>query len=680
MAIQFLHPEFLYALSLLAVPIVLHLFSLKRYKKVYFSNFTFLEALQQQKKNSSRIKKWLLLLLRLLAIACIVIAFATPYTARREQSDATPAAPRQQIVIYADNSFSMTNTGAQGILFEEAKKHLLDIVTSYPAGTPFRLLSNDAPDRLTLTREQMYDALASLKISPAAKPLSRILKEARELTEGKPATLFLLSDFQTFNCDFPAVTPDTTLETVFLAITPENRNNIYIRDIRFDRAFHRQNQYDRLHITLADDAGQEHPRLPVTLAFNGHKKSTVTADLPAGGSCKVEINYLNADEGMYRGSVKIPDVPVIFDNTFYFTYSIASRAEILYLWQSAPNPHFGKLFADTADFGFTAMPLAQSAGIVPSHYSLIILDAPTALSSGLESLLEEYLINGGNLLILPDDLRTEAPERLLAKLQAPRLTAADTNTDIARIETRAALFRDAFAEDAGRQTVLPHIRRFRHLTLAPSSEPLLSDKRGNTLLAAHPFGKGILYLSAFNFAPENSDITYHPLFVPLMANMACRLNTSLNTSYTLGSDKPVIIDNRHYRERLPVTVRHEDRSFEFIPEIRKDFSGDLILTNPGRIRKAGIYEVIQDGRVIDLLAWNIPREESRLLYCNEEQLRGAFPHARVENIRTTRFDRNSDLIKEIVHQDTNRYLTFWFILAALLILLAEQWVWRKKLN
>ncbi len=159
MAIQFLHPEFLYALSLLAVPIVLHLFSLKRYKKVYFSNFTFLEALQQQKKNSSRIKKWLLLLLRLLAIACIVIAFATPYTARREQSDATPAAPRQQIVIYADNSFSMTNTGAQGILFEEAKKHLLDIVTSYPAGTPFRLLSNDAPDRLTLTREQMYDAL-----------------------------------------------------------------------------------------------------------------------------------------------------------------------------------------------------------------------------------------------------------------------------------------------------------------------------------------------------------------------------------------------------------------------------------------------------------------------------------------------------------------------------------------
>lgn len=680
MAIQFLHPEFLYALTLLSIPVILHLFSLKRYKKVYFSNFAFLEALQQQKKNSSRLKKWLLLLLRLLALASIVIAFATPYTTHSEQASTPADAARRQIVIYADNSLSMTNTGSQGTLFEEAKKHLLDIVESYPAGTSFRLLTNDAPDRLTFTRKQMYDALASLKTSPASKPLSRIFKETRELTEGEPATLFLLSDFQTFNCDFSATTPDTTLETVFLAIPPENRNNLYIENIRFDRAFHRHNQYDRLHITLANDAEREHPRTPVSLTLNGKKKSTATTDLPAGGNRDVEINYLNTDEGMYRGTVEITDLPVVFDNRFYFTYSIAPRAEVLYLWQTAPNPHFGKLFADTASFGFTSLPAAQTAGLVPARYTLIILDAPTALSSGLESLLEDYLINGGNLFILPDDRQTEAPNRFLAKIQAPRLSTPDTNTDIARIETRAALFRDAFAEEADRQTALPRIRRFHHLTLSPSSEPLLADKRGNTLLAAHPFGKGTLYLSAFNFAPDNTDMTYHPLFVPLMANMACRLNTALNTSYTLGDDKPVIIDNRLYRERIPVIVRNEEHTFEFIPEIRKDFSGDLILTNPGRIREAGIYEVVQEDRVIDLLAWNLPREESRLRYCTEAQLQSAFPHARVENIRTTRLDRNSELIREIVHQDTNRYLTFPFLLAAILLLLAEQWVWRKRLN
>ena len=75
--IQFLHPVFLYGLLLLVIPVLLHLFSLKRYKKVYFSNFNFLEALQKQKKNSSRLKNLVLLFLRLLALSCIVIAFAT---------------------------------------------------------------------------------------------------------------------------------------------------------------------------------------------------------------------------------------------------------------------------------------------------------------------------------------------------------------------------------------------------------------------------------------------------------------------------------------------------------------------------------------------------------------------------------------------------------------------------
>ena len=136
-AIQFLHPIFLYGLFALAIPIVLHLFSFKKYKKVYFSNFNFLASLQQQKKNSSKLKNLLLLFLRLLVLASIVIAFATPYvipektTSRVEKSS--------KIIIYTDNSFSMSNTGTKGSLLEEAKKHLFDIINAYPAGTSFVL-------------------------------------------------------------------------------------------------------------------------------------------------------------------------------------------------------------------------------------------------------------------------------------------------------------------------------------------------------------------------------------------------------------------------------------------------------------------------------------------------------------------------------------------------------------
>ena len=168
MAIQFLHPEFLYALSLLAVPIVLHLFSLKRYKKVYFSNFNFLQSLQQQRKNSSRLKNLLLLLMRLLAHGAIVTAFACPYIAPR-QTLVTPS-EKNQVVIYADNSFSMSNTGTHSSLLEEAKKHLFDILNTYPAGTTFSFSPTTTRTSLPFPRKRPSTPSPHLRSPPIPGP------------------------------------------------------------------------------------------------------------------------------------------------------------------------------------------------------------------------------------------------------------------------------------------------------------------------------------------------------------------------------------------------------------------------------------------------------------------------------------------------------------------------------
>ncbi|KAA3624399.1 MAG: hypothetical protein DWP94_03545, partial [Flavobacterium sp.] len=78
---QFKHPEVLYALFLLLIPILIHLFQLRRFQKVDFTNVAFLKKVTIQTRKSSQLKKWLTLLLRLLALACIILAFAQPFTA-----------------------------------------------------------------------------------------------------------------------------------------------------------------------------------------------------------------------------------------------------------------------------------------------------------------------------------------------------------------------------------------------------------------------------------------------------------------------------------------------------------------------------------------------------------------------------------------------------------------------
>ncbi|MGK0323583.1 MAG: hypothetical protein ACJAR4_001625, partial [Psychroserpens sp.] len=56
---QFKHPELLYALLLLIIPIIVHLFQLRKFKSVAFTNVQFLKELTIQTRKSSQIKKWL---------------------------------------------------------------------------------------------------------------------------------------------------------------------------------------------------------------------------------------------------------------------------------------------------------------------------------------------------------------------------------------------------------------------------------------------------------------------------------------------------------------------------------------------------------------------------------------------------------------------------------------------
>lgn len=675
--INFVHPGFLYALFALIIPVILHLFSFRKYKKVYFSNFNFLQSLQQQKKNSSKLKNLLLLLLRIIALASIIIAFATPYATPDRVRRSTNIKP--QVVIYIDNSFSMSNTGSKGNLLDEGKKHLYDIVNTYPAGTNFMLLTNDPTGSLTLGKDQVINALGGLKASPATKMLSTIFREAAELTARKPATLFLVSDFQKSNCDFQNVTPDSLIQPVFLLLNPENRNNLYIKEVSFAQAFHQKNQSDKIRIQIANSSPKEFNNVPVSLTINGRKKSASKVNLPADGETTLEISYLNTEEGFYKGVVEITDFPVVFDNKFYFSYATGGNIEILYIHQDHINPFFNKLFSDSTVFNITSTNVNQTANIAFNNYNLIILDRISTSWTGLESAMETYVTAGGNLFLLPGQKNSAtALNRILGKMHAPLFESSDTSAILTHIENEAGLFRNVF-EKQDENIVLPRAKTFWHLSNTGNSEKLIADKRGNPMLAVQSAGKGKIYLSAFDYAPENTDMVYHPLFIPVMVNMAGNINSGLSTFSFLNSGNPVNLNPKINTENGGLRIVSDDRTLEFIPEIRKDYSGYLVLANPQNIREAGLYSVMKDNETVDLLAFNYDRRESQLLFSDENELRKHFPNARIENIKTTQIDQNSQLIKEIVLQDNNKYLTCWFLLLGVVALLFEQIVWRKKL-
>ena len=75
----FVHESLLWwGLPLIGLPILIHLINLMRHRRVQWAAMEFLLASQKRHQRSILFKQWLLLLLRMLAVAAVVLMVAQP--------------------------------------------------------------------------------------------------------------------------------------------------------------------------------------------------------------------------------------------------------------------------------------------------------------------------------------------------------------------------------------------------------------------------------------------------------------------------------------------------------------------------------------------------------------------------------------------------------------------------
>src|SRR5690606_6935489 len=206
---QFKNPEILYALFLLLIPIFIHLFQLRRFQKVDFTNVAFLKKVTIQTRKSSQLKKWLTLLTRLLLLACIIIAFAQPFTTKAQVFNT-----ESETVIYLDNSFSMQAKGNQGELLKRAVQ---DIISNVPENKNISVITNDNIFKNTSIKAIKNDLL-QLDYSSKSISYESILLKSKTLfskEKGRLKNLVFISDFQQQNTNF---NPETDSLTNLLAV------------------------------------------------------------------------------------------------------------------------------------------------------------------------------------------------------------------------------------------------------------------------------------------------------------------------------------------------------------------------------------------------------------------------------------------------------------------------------
>ncbi|MFV0268781.1 MAG: BatA domain-containing protein, partial [Draconibacterium sp.] len=267
---KFLFPSFLFALLTIAIPVIIHLFSFKRHKTVYFSNVDFLKDIKKESKKKSRLKQLLILAARILTIIFLVFAFAQPYIPANRD---TQKQIRQTVAIYIDNSFSMNALSEQGQLLEVARNKALEICLAYPAGAKFRLFTNDLKPKHQhdLNREQFIREVSEVQPSPNVVPFSLVYIRfsVEQSADGRKSdnNLYFISDFQRPVSDFGNFS-DKSIFSYYLPLVPNEVANLYIDSCWVEVPAHRLGQEENVMVRIKNSSNQHYQNLPLKLYLN----------------------------------------------------------------------------------------------------------------------------------------------------------------------------------------------------------------------------------------------------------------------------------------------------------------------------------------------------------------------------------------------------------------------------
>ncbi|MBU0766160.1 MAG: BatA domain-containing protein [Bacteroidetes bacterium] len=677
MNIHFLYPGFLYALGFLSIPVVIHLFNFRRYRKVYFSNVRFLKSVKQKTRAKSQVKHLIVLLLRLMMITALALAFAQPYIPVSENYLQQPV---DVAGIYLDNSFSMDAESKYGNLLDVARNKAKEIIDSYRPGTRFLLVTNDlSPKHQHLVnKEQLLEYITESDVSPALLPMSKVfvrqqdfLKSPDNLVTGRK-NIYLLSDFQKVSTDLENIENDTSLFVHLIPLTTQPTKNLYIDSCWFENPVRMYNKPEELFVKIVNNTGESYQNIPVELYINDSLKAVSSINIDQNTSQKAILTYTNSSTGIQQARISISDYPITYDNDFYFSYTIADNINILLINEKVENPYINALFRDDPYFRITGTSVTGIDYSKFSDFRLIVLNGLKSVSSGLCHELLGFLHHGGSVVIFPGtDIEPETYNSLLQEMQCNLITGTDTQkTKIKDIAYQHFIFRNAFEKEED-NIDLPVIHRhylLGHLTQT-RDQAVLTTQNNHKILITCDYGKGRAYIFTISGDAESSNFMTHALFVPTLYNIALNSQPSSDIYYIIGEKSSIELTGRKQPGSNVLHVYNKRRTFDIVP--RDTVEGNTLhILIDNEIQEAGNYCIESGKEVLSGISFNYNRKESDLSCYSSGEIEELIHHLDLDNFSLIE-NTGESLTRILQHISQGLRLWKWLVVIALLCIAAE---------
>ncbi|WP_194768371.1 vWA domain-containing protein [Tamlana sp. I1] len=632
---QFKHPELLYALFLLLIPIIVHLFQLRKFKREAFTNVAFLKEATLQTRKSSQIKKWLVLLTRLLLLAALVFAFAQPYTSNLDSFKT-----EKETVIYLDNSFSMQAKGNQGELLKRAVQ---DIISNVPNDENISIVTNNHVFKNT-NISAIKNELLKLDYASNSLTAEAALLKSKTLFNNKKGilkNLVFISDFQQDQSDFN-IEPDSLTRLHLVKLEAVNKNNIAI-----DSAYISETNANNLELNVVlKNSGTAVENLPVSL-YNDDKLIAKTS---------VNLNKTNQTtftlpkDQLINGKISVDDSSLQFDNSLFFNLNKASKINVLSI--NAANDSFLKRIYTEADFNYISTTEKQLNFNLIDKQHLIILNELDAISTPLISALKQFSAQGGTIIIIPsNNIQLTAYNLFLNSYGAQFSNIITAEKRITTINYSHPLYNNGVFTKQVKNFQYPKVNQFYGLT-------------SNQASAALQFEDGKLFLAELNHVfvfsaalnSDNSSFKNSPLIVPTLFNIGKQSFKIPEIYYTIGRENTFEVETQMQQDAV-LSLVNED--VNLIPR-QQYFNNKVVIHTSEEPSTAGTFSVMNGIETLKNVSFNYNRSESDLVYRNLS----ASKNVMVSDSVTKIFDS--------IKSDTKiNALWKWFVIFALALLIIE---------
>jgi hypothetical protein len=632
----FLNPALLWALLALAVPILVHLFNFRKPRRLLFSNLAFVREVNRSVVKRIKLKQWLLLLLRCLAVAAAVLAFAGPVL--RQDASGPMIQSDRSVLILLDNSYSMRAEDARGNYWQQSLQLAREIIRNHGRNDEFQLqlmseLRLNAP---YLSQGQALEALDNLTEGDRFLTQAQFFRQLPNLlgTARNPSrNVYVISDFQrsTILADTLQIPPDLGNETqvFYLPIGQRRSPNVYISDARFTELLVEPGKPIEVALVLNNDGPEAIKQLTVRLEVEGKAVAIQSVEIPADGRQETTLTFTPQASGWQSGVVRVDDPAMDFDNERFFTFYVPQKTRVLLVEGSRPATYLRKLFQQVetvrGQFETTVISDKQLAGISLADYSVVILAGLREVSSGMQEKLNAWVRQGGGLLTFPgDDMQTQSVNGLYAALEVGQFGTAVRYTEAVPWRTpdlSHPLFAGVYQKSKPNSTFDPPILQ-RVQTFTPNKggvqASIIYDKKGQVLVHERQVELGRVLTFALQADLSWGDFPIKSIFAPLVYRSVLLLShsTTIDFSQTLGATqvRRIRTGSRDLVKLRPM------QGPEIVPE-QSAQAGQVVLQFDRSELQAGIYDIVQRDSLLEKIAFNLADAESRLAAPDEDELR-----------------------------------------------------------